>query len=203
MKLYYSKGSCSLAVRIVINEIGLSSEYESVNLKTKQTETGADFLKVNPKGAVPTLITNDGLILTENAVIQQYLADHADSDFLLPKIGENDRYQVLEWLNFVATDMHKGAGILFNANLSPQIKEDIFIPLLKKKLDFINQHLIHKKYLLGEKFTLPDAYLFVVLSWLAYFNIALNEWPHIERYVNELKQRDAIQKSLKEEGLIK
>src|SRR5689334_13101143 len=108
MKLYYSKGACSLAVRILLHELGIKSEFEAVDLKTKRTETNADFLKINPKGAVPTLTTDKQEILTENAVILCYLADEYKAIELLPAPGNFKRYRVLEWLNYVATEIHKG-----------------------------------------------------------------------------------------------
>src|SRR5690349_19217638 len=122
MKLYYSKGACSLAVRIIINEIGLQSEYEAVDLKTKKTATGQDFLKINPKGSVPVIQTDEKQILTENAVIQQYLADTNKATQLLPALGNFERYRVLEWLNFISTELHKGFSPLFNPNVPNELK---------------------------------------------------------------------------------
>jgi glutathione S-transferase len=202
MKLYYSKGACSLAVRIAINEMGLKSEFEAVNLQTKKTEHGEDFLKINPKGAVPTLLTDENEILTENATILQYLAEKNNAEQLLPTINDFKRFRVLEWLNYVATEMHKGAGVLFNPNISQEVKDSIFIPLAKKKLDFLNTHLSKNKFLCGDSFTLPDGYLFVILNWLPMFKINIAEWPHLANYFNRIKERAAVAKSLKEEGLI-
>ena len=112
MRLYYSKGACSLAVRIIINEIGTKCEYEAVDLKSKKTETGQDFLTINPKGAVPTLLTENNEILTEALVIQVYLADQFKNHQLLAPLGDFKRYRTMEWLNYVATELHKGVGIL-------------------------------------------------------------------------------------------
>lgn len=201
MKLYYSKGACSLAVRIVINEMGLASDYESVNLKTKKTETGKDFLAINSKGAVPTLELNNGEVLTENAVIQQYLADTNHHFGLLPRVGEQKRYRVLEWLNYVATEIHKGVGALYNPNLSEEMRNSIVLPNINSKLTYLNNHLKNHHYLVGDEFSLPDAYLFTVLSWTFLLNISLIDYPSIERYYNEVKARPAVQKSLQEEGL--
>src|ERR1700733_14368076 len=113
MKLYYSKGACSFVSRIIINELGQTCEYISVDLKTHKIGSGLDYYQINPKGGVPVLEMNSGEILTENAVILQYLAESANNTVLLPKSGDLNRYRVLEWLNFVATDLHKGIGILF------------------------------------------------------------------------------------------
>lgn len=201
MKLYYTKGACSLAVRIVINEIGIPCEYISVDLKTKQTEASEDFLKINPKGAVPTLATNKGAILTENAVIHQYLADTNQATQLLPPLGDFTRYRVLEWLNYVATELHKGFAPLFNPNMTQDMKDKITIPLIKMKLKYLDKHLETNHFLLGEHFSLPDAYLFVMLTWAINFKLNLSEWPHLSRYFTELQKRKSIQQSLKEEGL--
>ncbi len=202
MKLYYSKGACSLAVRIVIHEIGLPCEFESVNLKTKQTETGADFLKINPKGAVPVLIISQNEILTENAAIQQYLADQNNATSLLPAVGQVKRYKVLEWLNFVSTELHKGCGPLFNPNISQEMKNDLFKPQLKNKLDYVEKHLKNNKWLMGDEFTLPDGYLFVIVTWLPKFSFDMNEFPNLSRYANEIKQRKSVRVSLQEEGMV-
>jgi len=129
MKLYYSKGACSLAVRIVINEIGMDAVYESVDLKSKKTESGRDFKAINAKGSVPTLELDNGKILTENAVIQQYLADEAKVYELLPEVGDLKRYRVLEWLNYITTELHKGFGALFNPTMSQDLKDELFIPM--------------------------------------------------------------------------
>ena len=126
MRLYYSKGACSLVVRIVIHELGLPFEYEAVNLKTKVTATGEDYLAINPKGAVPAILTDDNILLTENAVIQQYLADKAYASQLLPAVNDIKRYQVLEWLNYVTTEIHKGFGPLFNSNIPDNLKVENF-----------------------------------------------------------------------------
>lgn len=201
MKLYYSKGSCSLAVRISINELGLDADYEMVDLKTKKTESGKDFLTINPKGVVPVLELNNGVVLTENAVIQQYLADTASATKLLPSTTDFKRYRVLEWLNFTSNEMHKCAGIFFNPMIPQNIKDEVYLPILKAKLTYIDNHLANNKYLMGEEFTLPDGYLFVVLSWLKYFNINLADWPNAKRYHLELQKRPSVVESLKEEGI--
>jgi glutathione S-transferase len=199
MKLYYSKGACSLGVRIVIHELGLLCEYESVDLKTKITATGANFMSVNPKGAVATLVTDDNMVLTENAVIQQYLADQYHGTKLLPPVGDLKRYKVLEWLNFVSTEIHKAFGPIFNSKISHEMKAEFFIPVIKSKFDYVNQALDKKPYLMGKEFTLPDAYLFVMLTWTKHANIDINEYPNLARYFSELKQRKTIMDAIAEE----
>lgn len=200
MKLYYSKGACSLVVRIVINEIGVDATFESVDLKTKKTETGKDFCTINAKGAVPTLQLDNGEILTENAVILQYLADTYKATQLLPGLSDFKRYHVLEWLNYITTELHKTFGLLFNPALTEEMKDKIVNPAIKNKLTYIDKHLSQNHFLIGEQFTLPDAYLFVMLRWAFYFKFDFKEWPHLAKYFAGLSKRDAIEKSLKQEG---
>ncbi len=199
MKLYYTKGACSLVVRIIINELNLDAEFESVDLHTKKTAIGRNFLDINPKGAVPALEINPKEILTENAVILQYLADHTKATQLLPPVGDFNRYHVLEWLNFIATDLHKGIGILFNPTITPELRDTLFIPIIKSKMKVVNNHLQHHQYLAGNHFMLPDAYLFVMLQWTSYFKLDLKEYSHLMRYVKELQHRESIQNALKQE----
>ena len=203
MKLYYSKGACSLAVRIVMNELGLAPDYISVNIKDKdkKTEYGEDFLQVNPKGAVPTLVTDDNKVLTENAVIQQYLADTNHAETLLPALPNFQRYQVLELLNFIATDVHKGYGLLFNPNAPDEVKKEIVIPNLMKKFAYLESVLSKNKFLMGNHFTLPDGYLFTMLMWANKQKFAMSGLPELTRYFTEMKTYPAVAQSLLQEGL--
>lgn len=202
MKLYYSKGSCSLAIRILINELNLKVDFVAVNLKNKQTEQGQDFFKINIKGAVPSLQLEDGSILTENLVIQQYLADTHNGSALLPKVGEMQRYRVLEWSNFVTTELHKGCGPFFNPDMPADVKEKIFKPMLVKKLDWVEQALGKHKFIAGEQYSIADIYLWVVLSWLPHIGFEHKNWPHVEKYFKELSKRPAVHKSLVDEKLV-
>lgn len=201
MKLYYSKGACSLVIRIIINEIGLKAAYEAVNLQTKKTANDTDFLTINPKGAVPVLQISNQEILTENAVILQYLADTTQSFQLLPEPGTLQRYRVLEWLNYITTELHKSFAPLFNPDISQPIKETMFIPLIEKKFKYIDKHLASHDYLMAGHFTLPDAYLFVMVLWGHSMKINMNQFPHLLQYFERLKGRDSIQRSLQEEGI--
>lgn len=203
MKLYFSRGACSLAVRIVLNELHIPCEYEAVNLRTKQTESGEDFYKINPKGAVPALQLDDKSVLTENAAIQQYLADFKKADQLLPPVGHMQRYHVIEWLNFVATDLHKGFGPFFNSAIPDAVKDEVFRPTLINKLKFVEQQLSKNKFLAGDHFTLPDAYLCVILNWLPSAQVDIKKFPTLSNYFDTLKQRESVMKSFKEENLIK
>jgi glutathione S-transferase len=200
MKLYFAPGACSLVVRIIINEIGLDCTYIKVDLRNKKTENGDDFLKINPKGSVPTLELNDGDVLTENAVILQYLADMNNATNLLASPKELKRYRTLEWLNYITTELHKTIGALFNPDLANESKET-FVKLIKHKCNFVNNHLSQHQYLVGDAFTLPDDYLFVMIGWLLHFKFDLSEWPNIKRYFDELNKRQSIQKSLMDEKL--
>ncbi|MBA8667568.1 glutathione transferase GstA [Holosporaceae bacterium 'Namur'] len=202
MKLFYSKGSCSLAVRILINEIGIHCDYEAVNLTTKVTEGGDNFLSVNLKGTVPALLLDSGELITENAVIQQYLADTYKAYNLLPPLGELLRYRVLEWLNFITSDLHKSFSPLFNSKVPQNLKDEIFKPLLVKKLDIINKHLEKNSYLLGEEYMLPDGYLFVILTWLAHVGVDISGLPSLVAYKKRILARESVQRSLKEEKLM-
>lgn len=199
MKLYYSPGACSLTVRIVINELGLTSEYEKVDLRTKKTKNGDDFYKFNAKGAVPALETKTGEILTEVAVIIQYLADLYHNISLLPPVDDIHRYRVLELVNYISTELHKGCSPLFNSAIPTEIKDSVFKPALQNKLAFVNQLLGNKPYLYGTDFTLADAYLFVILSWMPHLQIDMSSYPNLTRYFDTLKNRPSVVKSLAEE----
>ncbi len=201
MKLYYSKGACSLAIRIAIHELGLSCEFESVDLKAKKTEKGDDFFEINTKGSVPALKVNTDTLLTEGAVILQYLADTHVEPRLLPKVGELERYRVLEWLNFTATDLHKGCTPFFNPKMPEDIKENIFKPNLKKSLTTLEKHFAHNTYL-AKAFSIADCYTFVVLSWMSHIGINLSDFSSVEQYFQRLSERKAFQHALKEEGLL-
>lgn len=200
MKLYFSKGACSMSIRIVAHELGLKLDYESVDLRAKITENGDSYLAINPKGAVPALEISSGSILTENIAILQYLADTQPSA-LLPAVGKLERYQVLEWLSFMASDLHKSFSPLFNAKVPPEVKASIFVPNLKNKLLVLDLALSGKKYLMGDQFTLPDAYCFVVLRWCPRVGVDLKEYPQLFAYTKRIGGRDAVELALREEGV--
>ncbi len=202
MKLYYTPGACSLAIRIVLNELAVAYSDEKVDLSTKKTESGHDFYQINPKGSVPALQLDDGKVLTENSVIQQYLADTYKNYQLLPEIGDAKRYQVLIWLNYVSTELHKGCSPLFNPNIPADVKTKVFIPNLRAKLDFVEKQLQHTKaYLAGSEFTLADGYLFTVLSWLPHFDIDVAAWPGLHAFMTTLRARPSVKQALTQEGL--
>lgn len=199
MILYYAKGACSQAVHIILHEAGFAHDSIKVDLKTKRTERGEDYLAVNPKGAVPALRLDNGEILTENAVILQYLGDQAGG-FLLPAVGDFRRYRVLEWLNFVATELHKGFGPFFkpSSDDTKQFARD----LLSSKFDFVEGRIEDGQFLMGETFTLPDPYLFVMLGWAGKAGFDLGRWPRLRAYRERMEQRPSVRRVLEYEGLV-
>lgn len=201
MRLFYSRGACSLAIRILLNEMGIPADYTAVNLQTKQTEDGRDYLTINPKGVVPALQLENEALLTENTVIMQYLADHYQATNLLPSHGDFKRYRVLEWVNFITTDLHKGFSPLFNKKLSQDIKDHYFIPPLLAKLAYVDQHLQGHSYLCGKHFMLPDAYLFVILRWAEGMKLNIHGLTHLQTYLQQLRTRKSIMDALQQEGL--
>jgi glutathione S-transferase len=201
MKLYYAPGACSLIVHIMLNELGLPAEFEKVDLKVKKTETGADYYTINPKGAVPALALDNGEMLTENAIILQYLADHYKKTDLLPPVGDFQRYHVLETMNFITTDIHKSFGPLFSPDVPQELKEKVFIPNLEKKFTFLDGRLAGHDFIMSDHLTLPDIYLFVMLTWLNAFKVPLTNWKNLPRFYEMMKARPSVQKSLQEEGL--
>lgn len=199
MKLYYSKGACSLAIRITLHELHFECEYESVDLKTKTTDSGANFLNINPKGSVPALELDTGEILTENVVIHQYLADKKPNN-IFPPFGDFKRYRVMEWLSYIGADIHKTFSPLFYPQFSDETKNQ-FKSILKHKLSFVDNHLKVNQYLLSDQFTIADSYMFVMLFWLKKFKIEISDWQALSRYFSDLNARPSIKASLEEEDL--
>ncbi|MBB6250180.1 glutathione transferase GstA [Nitrospirillum iridis] len=202
MKLYYKAGACSLSPHIVALEAGLDIAIEAVDLKTKVTESGANFLDTNPKGSVPALTLDDGSLLTEGAVIAQYLADQAPASGLIPAAGSLDRYKVQEWLNFVGTELHKGCSPLFNP-ATPDEYKAIAKQNLERRLAYLEQVLADgRSYLTGETFTVADAYTFVVLRWTPHLGIDLGAYAKVAAFFARVGQRPKVQVALKAEGLL-
>jgi glutathione S-transferase len=200
MKLYYSPGACSLAPHIILREAGLPFDLVQVDLKAKQTKDGGDFTKVNPKGQVPTLQLDDGQILTENVAIDQYLADQKPDSGLLAQSGL-ERYRGLEWLVFVSTELHKAFSPLFRPTTPDEYKR-ISRENIAKKFDYVEQRLADgRQYLMGDRFTAPDAYLFTVLRWAKAMNMDMSPWPKLAAYRDRVAGRPKVQETLKAEGL--
>ena len=201
MKLYYTSSVCSLAVRILLHELGLSCEYEAVNLKTKQTHSDENYLDINPKGSVPALLLNNGEILTENAVILQYLTDTHQAHNMLPAVGDMKRYRTLEWLNYISTDLHRYCSPLFWSKMPIEVKQDLYTPILHNKLAIVDKHLQNNTFLMGNEFSIADPYLIVILVWLAKLNMPMTPWPNLIRYYTMMKEREAVRLALTEENL--
>ena len=201
MKLYYSPGACSLSPHIVACEAELPIELVKVDLDSKLTETGEDFRQLNPNGYVPLLILDDGNRLTEGPAIVQYLADQAPDKKIIPPAGTFERYQSQQWLNFISTEIHKSFSPLFNPAVLEAAKQ-LAIDTLMTRLETVAEQLSSQPYLLGENFSVADAYLFVTLRWGQYVNIDISRWPALTRYADKISERPAVQKAMQEEGLI-
>jgi glutathione S-transferase len=198
--LYYSPGACSQAPHILMHEVGIDHDSKRVDLKTKTLADGSDYLKVNPKGAVPALGLENGEVLTENAVILQYLGDLAASSAVFPALGNLRRYRVLELVNFITTELHKRFGFLFDRDSSEEFKQFV-IRGLSKKLDFIDQRLGAGPFLMGEELTLPDPYLFVITRWTDRM-IGLQNWPNLRSFYERMLDRSSVRNVLRFEGLL-
>jgi glutathione S-transferase len=200
MKLYYAPAACSQAPHIVAREAGLAIELANVRFPDKVTDDGEKLTDVNPKGAVPTLRLDDGEVLTENAVILQYLADQAPGSELALPAGGIERYRLLEWLNFIATELHKGFGPLWNPATPDSFKESTR-EALGKKFDYLQEKIGDGPYILGRRFSILDAYAFAVLNWSRIHSIDIARWPGLARYLERVAARPAVQETLRAEGL--
>lgn len=201
MKLYYSPGACSQAPHILLHEIGLSHDAERVDLKAKRTENDRDYLAINPKGAVPALELDSGDVLTENAVILQYLGDRSSVGEVLPSLGDFRRYRVLEWVNFITTELHKRFGFLFSPDPTDEMKQ-LVIRDLGKKLDYIDAELGEGPFLMGDELTLPDPYLFVITGWAEKMLAGLDRWPNLRAFRERMLDRPSVRHVLRFEGLL-
>ncbi|TFI60265.1 glutathione transferase GstA [Sphingomonas parva] len=201
MRLYYTPGTCSLAPHIVAREAGLPLDLVKVDLATKRAEDGGDYLAVNPKGPVPALVLDDGFVLTEAAVVIQYLADLAPQSGLLPPAGTRARYVAQQWLNYVATELHKGFGPLWHKETPAEMRA-IVRAQLADRFAFLDRELAARPYLTGNAFAAPDAYAFTVLSWGRYLSIDLARWPNVAAYVDRIAARSRVREALIAEGLI-
>lgn len=203
MKLYYSPGACSLSPHIVLRELGLPVELESVDLRTKKTASGADFLVSNPKGYVPALQLDTGEVLTEGVAIVQYLADKYAPGTLAPLAGTLERARLTADLNFLSAEFHKAFGPLFNPALAPEAREAALVNL-GRKLDIMERTFSDgRAYLAGPDFTVADAYLFVILSWAPKLGVDLERWPRLGAFSARVTTRTSVQAAMAAEGLQK
>jgi glutathione S-transferase len=199
MKLYYSPGACSLATHIAAKEEGLALELERVDLKTHRTEYGEDFRRLNPKGYVPALELDDGTLLTENVAILVFIADQMPESGLAPPCESMERSRLLEWLAFLATELHKAFGPIFHHGddtLKAEARETI-----EKWLAYIADRLAGHEFLMGDQFTVADAYLFVMLRWCDLAQIPLGQFPVLASYRVRIAVRPAVQAAMREERL--
>ncbi|MBP1128870.1 glutathione S-transferase [Serratia sp. PL17] len=199
MKLYFAPDACSLSPHIVLRELDLPFELIRVNNRTKRSADGGDFYQVNPKGYVAALMLDDGKVITEGAAIVQYLADLRPEAALAPPNATFERVRLQEWLNFITSEIHAGSSPLFNSSLPEEVKTR-FCDTLRRRLDFVAQTLDEQAFLLGEAFSVADAYLFTVLRWMDQFSIDLKYWPSITRYMSLISQRRSVQTALAAEA---
>ena len=201
MKLFFSPGACSLAPHIVLKETRQAFTLEKVDTGTHTTADGADYYAINPKGAVPVLELENGERLTEGPIIAQYLADKAGRADLLPAAGSMDRYRVMEWQNYITSELHKTFTPLFNPDLDSSARKTL-AGVLRKKYEWVNTQLQSRDYLLGQSFTVADAYLFAVTGWAKYVSLDLADLKHLQDFLGRVAGRPAVREALKAEGLL-
>jgi glutathione S-transferase len=202
MKLYYSPGACSLSPHIVLHEAGLAFQPVLANLKTHQLGDGSDYYGINSKGYVPVLELDNGQRLTEGPAIVQYIADQVPQKNLAPAAGTMERYRLMEWLNFISTEVHKGFSPLFNPAM-PEEAKALARAKLADRFKWIDGQLAGKQYVLGEGFSVADAYLFTVSSWGKHVGVDLSAFSNLGAYLARVAARPAVQAAMKAEGLLK
>jgi len=202
MKLYYKPGACSLASHIILKEIGNDFEIEGVDTEKQITESGDDFSRINPKGYVPVLRLDDGKTLTEGAAILQYLADQNPEAGLAPESGTLERARLQEHLNYTSTELHKAFGPFFSPEASDEEKQEAKNNVERKMDHFESIFDDGRNYLLGEKFSVADAYFFVVSSWAIPTGIGLDKWPRIADFSARVTDREKVQNAMRAEGLL-
>lgn len=200
MKLFYKPGACSLAPHIILRETGNAFTLEAVDLMTKRLGDGSDYLAINPKGQVPALQLDDGTLITEAVVIMQYLADSVPQKNLLAASGEMSRYKTLEWLNYIATELHKGFTPLFRPDTPDEYKPTVR-SLLEKKLSFVNGELASREFIAGDHFTIADAYLYNVLRWARAIKLEMGSLSNIDAFMARVAARESVIATLAAEGL--
>ena len=202
MKLYYSPGACSLSPHIVAREAGIDVELEKVDTKTHTFNGGSDYYKVNPKGYVPALEIKAGDILTEGPAIVQYLGDQKPQSGVVPPAGSAQRYRLQEMLGYINSEIHKTYSPLFNKAISEETANERR-EYLKKRYAYLEGVLATKQYLVDNKFSAADAYLYTVTRWAPFVNVDLSVFPNLKEFQARVEARPAVQRALKEEGLVK
>lgn len=200
MKLFYSPGACSLSPHIVLRESGSTFTLEKVDLGKHVVGDGADYYGVNPRGQVPFLVLDDGSTLSEGPIIAQYIADQAGNTTLMPAAGTLARYRVMEWQNYITSELHKSFSPLFSPAFDAAAKT-LHAQLLRKKFEWVNSQLEGRSFLTGENFTAADAYLFTVSNWARMVKLDLSDLPHLQAFLARVAARPAVQEALKAEGL--
>src|SRR4051812_3198560 len=201
MKLFFSPGACALASQIVLREAGVKFDLIKVDLAAKQTADGGDYKKINPKGYVPALQDDGGEIYTEGAVILQRIADQAPDKKLLPKFGTKERYHAMEWLNFVATELHKGFSVLYNKAINEEGRQSV-IERLHVRLDFLNTHLLKTGgFVLGAEFSAVDAYVYNIVRWSKPHKVDISNYAGILGLMEKVGNRPSTRAALDAEGL--
>jgi glutathione S-transferase len=202
MKLYYSPGACSLSPHIVLHEAGLPCELVLASTKSHKLPDGTDYYTINPKGSVPLLELDDGQRLTEGPAIVQYLADQVPDRKLAPAFGTMARYRLMEWLNFITSELHKGFGAFFMPGM-PDAAKEVYRARLRQKLQYVDGQLAGKSYLMGEDFTVADAYLFTVSNWTVPTQVDIADLANLQAFRQRMLARPSVQAAMKHEGLIK
>ena len=202
MKLYFSPGACSLSPHIVLREAGAKFDLEQVNNQEKKTKSGVDYWTVNGKGRVPVLEFDNGERLTEGPVIVQWIADQNPTAGLIPAAGKPERYRVQEWLNFISTELHKSYSPLFNPAI-PEEAKAVYRDKLVGRYKYIDEQLEGRDYVLGDRFTVADAYLFTVTNWASRVGVDLSGFARVQAFQARVAARPAVQAAMKAEGLIK
>jgi glutathione S-transferase len=202
MKLYYSPGACSLSPHIVLHEAGLAFDTVLASTKTHKLADGTDFYTINPKGYVPLLELDNGERLSEGPVIVQYIADQVPASGLAPAAGTMARYRLQEWLNFITSELHKGFSPLFNPAMPDEAKA-LAREKLVSRFQWVDSQLAGRDYLMGDTFTVADAYLFTVAGWGRYVGVDVSGLAHVQAYLARVAARPAVQAAMKAEGLLK
>ena len=202
MKLYYSPGACSLSPHIVLRELGLPFEPVLASTKTHKLADGTDYYTINPKGYVPLLELDDGQRLSEGPAILQYLADKEPGKNLVAAAGTMPRYRQIEWLNFISTELHKSYSPLFNPAM-PEEGKAVYRKRLRVRYEYLNQQLEGKSFLMGDAFSVPDAYLFTVTNWAKPVGVDITDLSNVQAFMARMAARPAVQAAMKAEGLLK
>jgi len=199
MKLYYSPGACSLSPHIVLRELGLPFEAVLASTKTHKLADGTDYYTINPKGYVPLLELDDGQRLTEGPAILQFVADKVPAKGLIAAAGTMARYRQIEWLNFISSELHKSYSPLFNPAM-PEEGKAVFRQRLRGRYKYLNEQLEGKSFLMGDAFSVPDAYLFTVTNWAKHVGVDIADLPNVQAFMARMAARPAVQEAMKAEA---